>query len=159
MRSFPYTIGYGAVGEFYRSKELIAKVKNWAGHIIDPLLSPVMSRHVKNIHLSETEMPSTADLYGTDEFDYPISGYTFMFVRRKSMRDCRAGEELLRYIGEWIFRNRTEAKLYLRMVPNFRRSAESKSRNAYDTGSGRVGAENNSKNSNQSFLRRKISVG
>ncbi|KAK7492270.1 hypothetical protein BaRGS_00016567 [Batillaria attramentaria] len=115
--STKFSIGYLVQSDAVTAKLPYARLRNSAGSLVEANAASVQSAMDDFADMFTPRMTvSLANPPGL--LSYPISGFTYLIVRRSTMTDCAVARELVRYV-EWFYTQslpRTECE-NLYMVP------------------------------------------
>ncbi|XP_014665097.1 PREDICTED: receptor-type guanylate cyclase gcy-18-like [Priapulus caudatus] len=96
--SLPHTIGYLSLADAGEAGLRYARVTNHAGVYVTPGAAALLSAQEPR----QLGKRLTSDLVDTHHADsYPFATYSYFIVRMRTMRDCSAAAELVRYVT-WL---------------------------------------------------------
>ncbi|XP_071084367.1 phosphate-binding protein PstS-like [Haliotis cracherodii] len=96
-----FSIGYLVMSDAVTSKVSFARLQNKAGNTVEASVKSV--QNAMNDFASAFDERMTLSLANPTGFNsYPISGYTYIIVKKTSMTNCQSAIELVRYV-EWFY--------------------------------------------------------
>ncbi|XP_067652446.1 atrial natriuretic peptide receptor 1-like [Haliotis asinina] len=99
--SYKFSIGYLVLSDAVTSKVSFARLQNQAGNMVEASTMSVQS--AMNDFASAFDERMTLSLAVPKGMDsYPISGYTYIIVKKTSMASCESAIEFVRYV-EWFY--------------------------------------------------------
>ncbi|XP_046550670.1 atrial natriuretic peptide receptor 1-like [Haliotis rubra] len=99
--SYKFSIGYLVLSDAVSSKVSFARLQNQAGNMVEASTTSVQS--AMNDFSSAFDERMTLSLANAKGMNsYPISGYTYIIIKKTSITSCESAIELVRYI-EWFY--------------------------------------------------------